>query len=188
MSLLKLLEHFYDEDHRCKLWIVGDADGPSPLLLRAGRDSWVLDARYVPILRDTGLLPIVRLVFVGRRITLDASLLSALVDRWRPETYTFHFRWGEMTVTLQDVSFLTGLPIRGEPLVPGPPGADWKARLEQRFGQPLPEGARGVPRAWLRQFSECPQGSPHEVVRTYIVAYLLQLFGWVLFPTTKGDF
>ena len=133
------------------------------------------------------MLPLARLLSVGRKFTLDSSLLSALVDRWRPETHTFHFRWGEMTVTLQDVSFLTGLPIRGVPLVPSPPSVDWKARLEQRFGQPLPEGARGVPRAWLRQFRECPEGAPHEVVRTYLVAYLLQLFGWVMFPTTKGD-
>ena len=125
MSLPALLEHFYDEEHRCKLWIAGDTDGPSPLQLRAGRDSWELDGRYVPILRGTGLLPLARLVSLGRRFVLDGSLLSALVDRWRPEMHTFHFRWGEITVTLQDVSFLTGLPIRGEPLVPGqvvPPG------------------------------------------------------------------
>ena len=95
-------------------------------------------------------MPLARLVSLGRRFLLDASLLSALVDRWRPETHNFHFRWGEMTVTLQDVSLLTGLSIRGEPLVPGPPPAHWKAMLEQRFGQPLPEGARDVPRAWLR--------------------------------------
>ena len=67
----------------------------------------------------------------------------AALNRWRPETHTFHFRWGEMTVTLQDVSFLTGLPLRGEPLVPGPPPADWKARLEHRFGAPVPERADG---------------------------------------------
>ena len=60
--------------------------------------------------------------------------------------------------------------------------------LEQRFSQPLSEGARGVPQTWLRQFSQCPQGAPDEVVRMHIVAYLLQLFGWVLFPTTQGDF
>ena len=187
-SLPELLEQFYDEDHRCKLWLTVDADGPPPLALRAGRDWWALDDRYVPIFRETGLLPLARMVSVGRGFTVDGSLLSALADRWRPETHTFHFRWGELTVTLQDVSFLTGLPIRGVPLVPGPPSVDWKARLVQRFGQSLPEGARGVPRAWLRQFRKCPQGAPHEVVRTHLVAYLLQLFGWVLFPTTKGDF
>lgn len=46
--------------------------------------------------------------------------------RWRPETHIFHFQWGEMTVTLQNISFLTGLPIRTEPLVLDRLPANWK--------------------------------------------------------------
>ena len=132
------------------------------------------------------MLPLARLVSIGCRFTLDASLLSAHVDRWRLETHTLHFRWGEMTVTLQDISFLTGLPIRGEPLVPGrPPMAmAWKARLGNRFGIPVRDSARGVPRTWLRHFSHCSEDAPDEVVRTHLVAYLLYLFGSVIFPTT----
>ncbi len=48
---------------------------------------------------------------------VEASLLSALVDRWRPETHTFHMPFGEITVTLKDVAMITGLPIRGTPVV-----------------------------------------------------------------------
>ena len=81
MSLPELLEPFYDENHRCKLWIASDADGPPPLLLQSGRDYCELDARYVPILQDTGLLPLARLLSVGRQFSLNGSLLSALVDR-----------------------------------------------------------------------------------------------------------
>jgi hypothetical protein len=40
----------------------------------------------------------------------DFSLLSALLDHWRPETHTFHFTVGEMTMTLPDTSLLMGLP------------------------------------------------------------------------------
>ena len=58
------------------------------------------------------MLPLAKLVSVGRQFTLDASLLSGLVNRWRPETHTFHFWWSEMTVTLQDILFLIGLPIQ----------------------------------------------------------------------------
>ncbi|KAK1642721.1 hypothetical protein QYE76_060526 [Lolium multiflorum] len=47
---------------------------------------------------------------------MNAAALTALVDRWRPETHTFHLRAGEMTPTLQDVSMILGLPIQGEPL------------------------------------------------------------------------
>jgi Plant mobile domain len=44
---------------------------------------------------------------------LDKSLLTALVERWRPETSTFHLLVNELTVTLEDVCCLWGLPIRG---------------------------------------------------------------------------
>ncbi|RYR74311.1 hypothetical protein Ahy_A02g008980 [Arachis hypogaea] len=42
------------------------------------------------------------------------ALLSALVERWRPETHTFHIPVNEVTVTLEDVSYILGLPINGE--------------------------------------------------------------------------
>ena len=61
-------------------------------------------------LSEAGLLTIGRLVESGS-VNLDRSLLTALVDRWRPETNTFHLPCGEMTPTLQDVAMLLGLPI-----------------------------------------------------------------------------
>jgi hypothetical protein len=50
------------------------------------------------------------------RFQYDFSLLSVLLDHWRPETHTFHFTIGEMTVTLRDTSLLMGLPCEGESL------------------------------------------------------------------------
>jgi hypothetical protein len=46
----------------------------------------------------------------------DFSILSALLDHWRPETHTFHFTVSEMTLTLQDTPLLMGLLCAGEPL------------------------------------------------------------------------
>ena len=68
-------------------------------------------------LHEAGLLTLGRLV-EGGLFKLDRSLLTALVDRWRPETHTFHLSCGEMAPTLQDVAYLLGLPIVGEAVGP----------------------------------------------------------------------
>ncbi|XP_052483105.1 protein MAINTENANCE OF MERISTEMS-like [Gossypium raimondii] len=51
-----------------------------------------------------------------RTFDLRYDLLSALVERWRPETHTFHFQCGECMVTLEDVALQLGLPIDGSPV------------------------------------------------------------------------
>uniref|UniRef100_A0A453B733 Aminotransferase-like plant mobile domain-containing protein n=1 Tax=Aegilops tauschii subsp. strangulata TaxID=200361 RepID=A0A453B733_AEGTS len=45
--------------------------------------------------------------------TLVHGALTALIDRWRPETHSFHLPCGEMTVTLEDWSMITAMPIEG---------------------------------------------------------------------------
>ncbi|KAK5833470.1 hypothetical protein PVK06_017306 [Gossypium arboreum] len=42
---------------------------------------------------------------------LRCDLIFALVERWCPETCTFHFPCGECTITLEDVALQLGLPI-----------------------------------------------------------------------------
>ena len=65
--------------------------------------------------------------------TIDEALLTGLVDRWRPETHTFHFPFGEMAVTLRDVAMLTGLPIRGDPLIVlRPAKEEWMSYVSDR--------------------------------------------------------
>ena len=50
-------------------------------------------------------------------IQLDHALIIAFVERWHPETHSFHLPHGEMTITLQDVEVIMGLPIEGEAMV-----------------------------------------------------------------------
>ena len=68
-----------------------------------------------PYLFNLGLHHVVDIVRTEKSI-INASLIAGLVERWRPETHTFHMPFGDMTVTLQDVSALWGLSIRGTPV------------------------------------------------------------------------
>jgi len=68
-----------------------------------------------PYLQNLGLNHLVDIMETEGK-AINASLIAGLVERWRPETHTFHLPFGEMTVTLQDVSALWGLPIQGVPV------------------------------------------------------------------------
>src|SRR5579859_3104788 len=121
-------------------------------------------------LHDAGLLTFCRLLEGGpdadggahSRFNLDKSLLTTLVDRWRPETHTFHLPCGEMAPTLQDVSYLLGLPLLGTAVGPQEVAASWRLDMEERFAgvQRRPDlppltahpAVAGPQKAWLLQF------------------------------------
>ena len=126
-------------------------------------------------LRAAGLLPVARLVEGdmletrpkaserATRFHFDMSLLAALLDRWRPETHTFHLRVGEMAPTLQDVTYLLGLPCAGTAVSARDVPPTWREELLARFAG-VQRNAHAVPyrtfnsnhgptKSWLLQFS-----------------------------------
>ncbi|KAL0395304.1 UNVERIFIED_CONTAM: Serine/threonine-protein phosphatase 7 long form [Sesamum latifolium] len=60
-------------------------------------------------------------------IEIDTHLITTLVERWRPETHTFHFSVGEATITLQDIAVIWALPIEGNLIT----GVDTKLTKQQ---------------------------------------------------------
>ncbi|KAL5159900.1 Protein MAIN-LIKE 1 [Glycine soja] len=53
-------------------------------------------------------------------IKTDDAVVTALVERWRPEPHTFHLPVGECTITLEDVARQLGLHVDGKPITREP--------------------------------------------------------------------
>jgi hypothetical protein len=55
------------------------------------------------------------------------------MDQWRPETHTFHFPVGEMTLSLEDAAMLGGLLCAGQAMGPIDIPVTWHANFHARF-------------------------------------------------------
>ncbi|QHO36412.1 uncharacterized protein DS421_9g283630 [Arachis hypogaea] len=89
-----------------------DFERPRLLLPRRVRHTFPPPDAIIPYLAEAGFSDTVPL----RDFTFDNSLISAHVERWRPETHTFHLPWGEVTITLQEVAYHLGLRAHGNPV------------------------------------------------------------------------
>uniref|UniRef100_K4ALS8 Aminotransferase-like plant mobile domain-containing protein n=1 Tax=Setaria italica TaxID=4555 RepID=K4ALS8_SETIT len=108
-----LLESMYDLQHRAH-HLANLQEDLKPLRARVHSPlRW--DERYAQYLQRAGFLDIAVHVVAGVP-PMDGPLLTAMVDRWRLETHTFHLPFGEMTITMQDIAMILGLPPEGHPV------------------------------------------------------------------------
>ena len=145
-----------------------------------------LDHRVLQCLLRAGFYGVYR---IGH-IRLDHPLITALVERWRTETHTFHFPTGEATVTLQDVSVLYGLRIDGRAVTgldPSLTTEQWIALCAELLGvAPTPADLQAgrVRVRWLSEHfqGDFPDDAADELVQQHARAYILWLIGGVLLP------
>ncbi|XP_050249225.1 protein MAIN-LIKE 2 [Quercus robur] len=149
-------------------------------------DQWALTEKQMELVEKAGF-HYLRLI---PAISLDNPLISALVERWRRETNTFHLNVGEMTVTLKDVALLLGLAIDGEPVI-GITYTTCSSVCEKYLGRAPESGYTSggmVKLSWLKEFFfRCPEDAPIEVIEQHTRAYLLYLVGSTIFSTTTGN-
>ena len=62
------------------------------------------------IIQGSGLSPLIDCSYRQA----NKELIAAFVERWQPETNTFHLPFGEMSITLEDVSILLKIPVTGK--------------------------------------------------------------------------
>jgi hypothetical protein len=121
---------------------------------------------------------------------MDSAFITALVERRRPETLTFHLPTGECTITLEDVNMLLGLRVDGKALT-GPTEVSWKEDCEKLLGVMPPKEERKdktLRLAWLREtFSSLIDESSYEERIQHCRAYILTLIGGLLMPDKSNN-
>ncbi|XP_039126973.1 protein MAIN-LIKE 2-like [Dioscorea cayenensis subsp. rotundata] len=131
--------------------------------------DWVLRCRHVSIVEPPpeiiGLLREARLYHVAQILNLriDAALVSALVERWRTETHTFHLTCDETTITLEDVALLLGLPINGHEVIRQTFSLGSAVCVELLGVVPLAEQRKGqsITLTWLEETFDMSQNRVH---------------------------
>ncbi|KAG5561486.1 hypothetical protein RHGRI_004512 [Rhododendron griersonianum] len=127
-------------------------------------------------------------------ITLDRAFITALIERWWPETHTFHLRSGESTVTLHDVEIITGLPVDGRPVTRD-------SRFDKKKKKELCERLLGldppgevmsgfkVSLKWLRDNFDrkVKEGDDEVTVLRKAWGYILQLIGGIVLPDQSSS-
>lgn len=141
-----------------------------------------------PLLLRSGFLGMALFDF----FQVEHTLISALVERWRPETHTFHMPQGECTITLQDVNMQLGLKVDGEP-VTGVTYGNWQPLLQALLGVAPPQseikGGR-LKMKWLNDhfgdFND--HAHDHVQVERYTRAFILRIMGGLLFSDHSSSY
>ncbi|CAN1262433.1 Protein MAIN-LIKE 2 [Linum perenne] len=175
-----------ENKHRATL-VWRDPQACKALKLRQRSSCLEWSSEYEAFLRECRLLPVVCLL----GSTPCKELVTALIERWRPETNTFHLIQGEATITLEDVEVLTGLPTDGVPVTVAVDRRPPSVICEELLGVQPPAGSitgQSVKISWVKgMFDRLPAGAPADVVIRYARAYTWVLLGAILLADRTGD-
>ncbi|CAN0899532.1 Serine/threonine-protein phosphatase 7 long form homolog [Linum grandiflorum] len=118
------------------------------------------------------------------------------MERWRPEINTFHMYHGEMAIMLEDVSFITGLPVDGAAVFEKYPDKDydWGPTIFRIFGETSSEDDHvkdgRLKLTWLRRTFKDPSkisSSDELQLKQYARAYALACIGSFLMADRSGS-
>lgn len=111
--------------------------------------KWILHESQLELIRQAGFGDYCEISFGNH----DCALCGALGERWWPTTSSFHFSFGEMTITLEDVSRILGLSITGDPIL-----NEGASNVEELLGRELPPGGGStINLTWLyNNFGKLP--------------------------------
>ncbi|QHO48875.1 uncharacterized protein DS421_1g09140 [Arachis hypogaea] len=124
-------------------------------------------------------------------VQCQKALVNALIERWHPDTHTFHLPIGECAVTLEDVALILGLPTDGLP-VTGMTMSSFEALeaecLHQFEVAPRKSECRGscIKLTWLRDLKENLPLTDEIGIQRYVKCHIMLLIGTILFGDKSG--
>ena len=137
------------------------------------------DPRIEPLLVQVGFLDVAKL----RQVKIDDVLVTALVERWRLGSHTFHLPVGECIITLEDGSLQLGLRFDGRP-VTNQTYYDWEQMCKEYIGVIPPKNAQvgsTLKLKWLKEHMlTLPAKPTPQQLAGHCKAYILGLIGGVL--------
>ncbi|KAH1046162.1 hypothetical protein J1N35_036946 [Gossypium stocksii] len=166
---------------------VNNTDSFRKLRGRVNGVGYSPDARLMPYLELAGFGS----AALTRTFDLRYDLISALVERWRPETHTFHLPCGECTVTLEDVALQFGLPIDGDAVTGVSAIAESAALCYSLLGT-SPGDAEStfseLKFTWLKaNFQHLSYNATEEELVCAARAYIMHIIGGVLMPNSNNN-
>ncbi|KAF6140879.1 hypothetical protein GIB67_042292 [Kingdonia uniflora] len=143
----------------------------------------------------------------------NAGLIFAICEHWQPETNTFHFSWGEMILSLDNVQYLIGFSADGD--VPITEGSWSLPKLVEIFKKNLYQdedvfnsmktGGKGNSLSLVKLLNfyagklekyndniqnKRPDGQKKKAMSALFVArtYMLYVLGTIFLPVKKGSY
>ncbi|XP_071724484.1 protein MAINTENANCE OF MERISTEMS-like [Rutidosis leptorrhynchoides] len=151
---------WFQPQHRSGDIYLSHQEHDRPLLVRRA-DAFFWECMWDDIYRIPQVMTYIQMMGFGLISTIgfieyDHHLMTALTERWRPETNSFHLSIGEATITLQDVEVLLGLRVDGLPITGSESyPADIDGYLQRLLGFVLERtGKTGIRLASLRTHLE----------------------------------
>ncbi|XP_012836256.1 PREDICTED: serine/threonine-protein phosphatase 7 long form homolog [Erythranthe guttata] len=123
---------------------------------------------------------------------VDAPLLFAFVERWQPETNSFHMPWGEMTITLHDVQKILGAPVEGHVVSSSFDEDTERAHCVYLLSEMMDLGLDEVEEVWKKggptwRMIYDQLLMPGQSMTRRVQSYLTFLIGATLFPDKSCD-